>query len=285
MTSHTRPWLAIVAAIALSLVPMNDALAKKDKKSKGKEVPENIELTGLKSFDNVFGEIADIDARLDKAEKALRTAKRDLNTALALEKGTPLKDAIADLQKKSEGKVKVALKGKQPQLEASDAVPQNITDALTAVNGLTAALVVSVEELASIPGEVKSLQKKTLKFPEKLKSEVLDNPTMSIKDIPKTLKVLKGNTVVTAGLPQRSTKVSGRAVSLLEVVAGGFPAGAAADGGGDDNAEAGAEKGEDGATGEGAAASDAPKSPAKRPEDGNTGRRRDADGNVISEKQ
>ena len=227
MTRISRPWMALVAALVLSLVPANDAFAKKDKKSKGKEVPVNIELTGLTSFDDVFTKIADIDGRLDTAEKSLRTAKHDLNEALELKKGTPLKEAIADLQKKADGKVKVALNGKQPELQASEAVPQNVTDALAAVNGLTAAMVVSVDELAGIPKEVKQLQKKTVDFPSQLKAEILENPTTSIKDLPKTLKVLKANTTVTAGLPERSTKVSSRAVGILEVVGSTFPAGAA----------------------------------------------------------
>ena len=226
MTRKSRPWMALVAALALSLVPANDAFATKDKKSEGKEVPVNIELTGLKSFDNVFTEIADIDGRLDTTEKSLRTAKRDLNEALELKEGTPLKAAIADLQKKADGKVQVALNGKQPKLEASEAVPKNVADALAAVNGLTAALVVSVDQLAGIPQEVKQLQKKTLKFPDQLKTELVENPTASIKDFPKTLKVLKANGVVTSGLPQRSRDVSSRSVGILEVVASTFPAGA-----------------------------------------------------------
>ena len=88
-------------AITLGTLLIADAHAGKKDKNKGKAEAPTIEMTGLKSFDKVFTEFQDIDTKIANAEKAMKVAKRKLNEALELEKGTPLKDGIADLKTKA----------------------------------------------------------------------------------------------------------------------------------------------------------------------------------------
>ena len=198
----------MVVTLSVGTLLISDAHAGK-KNAKGKEAPPTIEMTGLKSFDAIFTEFKSIDDKVGNAEKAMKVAKRKLNEALELEKGTPLKDGIMDLKAKSEGKIKVAMKGTQPSLEASEAVPENVTNAIAALNAMTKSLTTSIEELASVPADIKRLTEASAEFPAKLKAE-LSSSGAKITEAPKILKTLKGNLTATTKLPERSGKVAGR---------------------------------------------------------------------------
>lgn len=212
----SRRLATIAALVALgSSLTLADASAGKKKKDKG---PPVIEMTGIKTFDNVFTQLKSIDDTLTAADSSMKTAKQELNVALALKKGTPLKAGLADLKQKADGKVKVVMKGKQPTLEPTDAIPQNVQDALTAVNTMTGSLQATVEGLATVDDDLKRLVKRTNKFPEKLKDELQANPLESLFKAPKILKTLKGNTVATTALPNKSTKVMGKATGMLVTV-------------------------------------------------------------------
>jgi len=224
-------------AITLGTLLIADAHAGKKDKNKGKAEAPTIEMTGLKSFDKVFTEFQDIDTKIGNAEKAMKVAKRKLNEALELEKGTPLKDGIADLKTKADGKVKVAMKGKQPTLEASDAVPENVSNAIEAVNDMTEQLTVSIEELASVPEDLKRLSEASADFPSSLKDE-LSKSGAKLTEAPKILKTLKGNVAATTQLPERSGKVATRAGNMVKMVADTFPGGDAPAEGGEETEEA-----------------------------------------------
>lgn len=212
--------LRLLATFALALtLTTADAHAKKgDAKKK-----EGIELTGIAAFDDIFTQVADIDARLVAAEDLLKTGKKDLIDALALKKGTPLKTGLAELGERADGKLAVVLDGKQPKLQATDAIPTDVQEALDAVNRLTGGIVGSVEELAEIPAEAQKLAKKTQTFPSKLKDEISADPLTTLLKAPKLTKTLKSNAEITAGLPSRSTNVVGRMNDMVTVVRAEFP--------------------------------------------------------------
>lgn len=226
--ARMRTAMMATMGLALMLAP-STALAKKGKKGKGKKGKNaQITMTGFKSFDKVFKEVADIDARISVAEDALKFAKRDLNIALDLKRGTPLKDALADLKVKGGENLSVAMTGKVPQLSVSDLAPENITNAVAAVNGLTSSLVTSIDQLAGVPEEVAALTKQAQKFPERAKKEFAGDPIGALFKAPKLVKSLNSNLKVTGSLPSRSTKVTGRATEILSVVSTEFvPAGIA----------------------------------------------------------
>jgi len=219
-----RKLAVVVATFALGLTLASDAQAGKKDKGKGKaDVPE-IEMTGLEAFDSIFTEFKAIDDKIGGAEKSMKVARRKLNEALELEKGTPLKAGMADLAAKAEGKIQMKMNGKQPTLSASDAVPENVNDAINALNKMTKQLTISVEELASVPEDLKRLSAASADFPSSLKDE-LTKSGAKITDAPKILKTLKGNLTATATLPDRSTKVAAHAGKMVVMVGEVFPSG------------------------------------------------------------
>src|SRR5690349_9929144 len=157
------------ATLALMLVLAGPAFAKdKDKGEKaGKSGPEErpvIEMTGLASFDEVFTRVAAIDEQLATAKKMLTSANIDLNAALGLANGTPIKDGLADLQAKADGKLSVAMEGTMPKLSATDAVPANVQSAIDAVNGMVTGITGSIAALETIPAEAAALATETAGF-------------------------------------------------------------------------------------------------------------------------
>lgn len=231
----SRSKVAATLALVLLLAPA-PALAKGKKGRGGREGrDEDIALTGFKSIDKVFREVSDIDERIDVAEDAMSTAKRQLNTALELKRGTPLKDAITDLKQKGGDNLQLLMVGNVPKLTAADAAPQNITDAVAAVNGMTSALVTSIDQLAGIPDDIQGLTKALDGLPDKARAEFEGDPIGALFKAPKLLKSIKGNLAVTTGLPSRSVDVSQRAASIVSLVSTEFKPAAGRDGSAPDN--------------------------------------------------
>lgn len=209
----------VAAALALVVMLSPEVALAKGKNGKGGgRRGDDITLTGFKSIDKVFREIKDIDERVDVAEEAMSTAKRQLNLALDLKRGTPLKDAITDLKAKGGDNLQLLMVGNVPKLTAADAAPQNITEAVAAVNGMTSALVTSIDELASIPDDLKDLSKALDGLPQKARAEFEGDILGSLFKAPKLLKSIKGNVAVTTALPERSVDVSKRAAAIVSLV-------------------------------------------------------------------
>jgi hypothetical protein len=208
------------ATLALLLILTLPAFAKDKDKDEGKDGPEErpvIEMTGFASFDEVFTKVAAIDEQLSTARKMLTTANNDLNTALELEKGTPLKDGLADLRSKADGKLAVAMEGTVPKLSATDAVPANVQAAIDAVNGMVAGITGSIEALTAIPAEAAALATETAAFPARIKEEATAaglKPT----EIPGKLAIVKKDVEITAGLPEKATQIVERMTTLVTTV-------------------------------------------------------------------
>lgn len=208
----------IAPMLTLLLLFSLDAHAKKDK-----DEVKGVQLTGIEAFDSVFSRVAEIDLRLVSAEQLLTQGKKDLNSALDLKRGTPFSEAITELKSRANGKLTLAMKGNLPKLEATDAVPTNVQNAIDAVNSLTDGIIGTVDNLVGIPDEAQKLIKQSKKFPDRLKDEITTDPISAIFKAPKVLKTLKGNTEITVGLPSRSTKVVGRMNDMVSVVRTEFP--------------------------------------------------------------
>ncbi len=215
------PTRTMIAALTLSLLALPaPALAKK--KGRKSKRDQDITLTGLRSVDKVLRQVADIDERIDTAEHAMSSAKRNLVVALDLKKGTPLRDAIEELKVKGGDNLEVVLEGKTPRLTVADAAPSNIAEAAQAVNDMTDALATSLDELAGIPKEVKQLSKAVDNLPTKVRQEFEGDLIGSLFKAPKVLKTLKGNLEVTASLPGRSRDVATRGAEMVKLVSTTF---------------------------------------------------------------
>jgi hypothetical protein len=220
----------LVGALVL-VIGAGDAVAagggKHDRDGKKGRKQDGIELTGIQSFDRVFTRVGEIDRLLSNAEAELRTGKRNLNTALELKKGTPLSDGIAELQDRAGGKLGLAMDGRIPKLETTDAVPSNVQSAVDAVNGLTGNLTTSIADMQSLAPEIERLVKDAQKLPTRLKDEFTRTNGAGLVDmlfkLPKTSKALAHDIEITAGLADRTSSLTSRMTDILGVLQHEFP--------------------------------------------------------------
>lgn len=191
-----RNWLVIALTATLTMGWSVDAEA--GKKDKGTEAAETegagleIVETGLADVDSFFAAAkAPIDT-ISNTKNVVNRINTDLATALGLAEGTPLADAMADLKTKAEGKVSVAMDGAMPKLEASDGVPENVSNAVGALNSALAELGQVISGLEALPEQFATLVAEAQKFtdPNTLKGMV-SNPLLATKAVPKISKNIK----------------------------------------------------------------------------------------------
>ncbi|MCA9490146.1 MAG: hypothetical protein KC621_09485 [Myxococcales bacterium] len=213
----------------LSLLVAGDAFgASKSKKSKNK-ADTGVQETGIEAFDSVFARVGEIDAQLTSTETELRTGKRNLNSALDLQRGTPLTDGITELQKRAEGKLQVTLtKGNVPTLSATDAIPTNVQSAVDAVNALSLNMTTSLTGMQSLVPEIQGLIDEAGHMPDRLKDEFSGgsaNLVDQLFKLPKTTKALKADIDLTMGLDDRAMSLTNRMTDLLDLVTTEFAPG------------------------------------------------------------
>lgn len=195
---------------------------KSESGKKAKSGRSKIEKTGIASIDSVFTQVAAIDSTLAGVESSLRSGKVNLNTALALEKGTPIEDAIASLQKTAGNKLTVVQKGKMPQLAVTDAVPANVQQAVDGLNGLLNDLTSSVDDLRAMPAQVQALVNESKSLPKKLQNEFQGDLLGSLFAMPKAMSALNTDIAILTGLPARVTSVTSRSTEIIGLVSSTF---------------------------------------------------------------
>ncbi len=204
--------VGILASAALE----TDALAKDT------TAPAEITATGIKPFDDVFMQAKDIQTNLTTSKTKLQTANDDVNTSLGLAKGTPFKDALADLNKKADGKVKVAMTGKTPTLTAQDGCPDNVKASIDATNKAATEISSVVDNMATLTTQAQALVDQTAAFPGQVPSMAKD-AGIKVTEVPKATKTVKSNITIVSQTPSQVKAVSDQAVSMLDAVASTFP--------------------------------------------------------------
>jgi len=217
MQRPMRRWIGTMM-LAVALTAPGPALAKK----KGKGKNNGIQITGIESFDDVFADVKSMDKRLTSANKLLGNAKKELNTALGLKEGTPLKDGIAELRTRADGKIGLGMKGKIPTLEATDAVPTDVQTGIDAVNQLNSDLVTSIEDLLQVSKDIQSVVKKSKAFPSQVSKEFDGGLLEKIFKMPKAAKATVHNLGITKELPGKTKKVLTRMQDIEKTVRGEF---------------------------------------------------------------
>ncbi|MBA2322052.1 MAG: hypothetical protein H0V89_12960 [Deltaproteobacteria bacterium] len=190
-----------------------------------KKNEDAIETTGIAMFDTVFAKVGPIDRTLSGVEGSLRTARTNLTSALDLQKGTPLKDALAELEREAGNQITLASRGNVPTLTAQDAMPSNVQSAIGAVNALTANLTSSLDDLQALPAQVDALITQTRRFPNQLRAEFAKGGTSLLDTlfaIPKASSALNHNLGIVTGLPDRTLSVTDRTTDILGVVSSTF---------------------------------------------------------------
>jgi hypothetical protein len=164
---------------------------------------------------------ADVDAVFTKADAPLGTVKSvrghlsdmriHLTTALALSEGTPIADALADLDQKAGDTIMVAVDTKgMPQLKASDAVPANVQSAIDAFNSGMGDIEKSAENLADIPAQLEEV----ITAAGALNADSLTKSGVPATGIPKAVKTVDHNVKV---LKSAKTEAEGILVELAGV--------------------------------------------------------------------
>ncbi len=197
-----RTLALLLGVVAFAFGPSTDAFAGGKKKA-----PQEIERTGIQSLDSFFKEAADIDNRLDRAQKARRTGRTSVATAVGVKKDASLGAALKELHTKANGNLRLAVSGGVPQLSPAGALPSDVTKGIEAVNTAMTSYVRAIDDLAGVPGRTAALVKKAQKMPEKLKAEFVPFNPMKIPTQLKAIKIVKNNIVVTKDLPKRTKKV------------------------------------------------------------------------------
>ena len=217
---------SLLTGSVASAAPRGEETEQAEGKGGGKKKKDKgIESTGIASFDRVFEKVGSIDTTLSKVEGSLRSAKLNLSTALALEQGTPLRDALAELQRTAGGKISLVQRGKIPTLSVADGVPSNVRTAVNAVNDLVGNLSGSMDELVALPGQISGLVKETKDFPSQLRAEFSKDSSGLLAllfKLPKVSSALRHNLAVVTGLPDRTVRVTERSTEILGVVTSSF---------------------------------------------------------------
>jgi hypothetical protein len=184
--------------------------------------PPEITATGIKEFDDVFMQAKDIQTNLTTSKGKLQTANDDVNSALGLTKGTPFKDAMADLNKKADGKVKVAMTGKTPTLTAADGCPDNVKASVDATNKAVGQISSVGDDMVTLEKQSEELVKQSAQFVEKA-PEAISNSGISVTQVPKVTKIIKTNVGIVQQTPGQAKALGAEATGMLDAVASTFP--------------------------------------------------------------
>lgn len=220
MSFRTVLLLSLFATAPL-VVADAEAAPKKGQTSGSEEAKYPvIEMTGIAQFDEVFTPAKSIQDTLDGQKKELTDARTQLNTALGLATDSPVKAAIEDLKGKAEGKIKVAMNGNTPKLEATEAVPENVQAGIDAVNKLMAACQNTVAAGRDLSAQAQDLISKASAFPGQVPSVVTGDPVAAAK----ALKQVNANLKAMGTTPERLKMLGNEAMAIINDVRSTFGA-------------------------------------------------------------
>jgi hypothetical protein len=205
----------LVLALALSAAAPNIAHA-------GSKA--SIESLDISSLDSVFSDASDIESQLSSAQKKRKTARKNVNEILGLDPQTSFSDSLTELKSRGSGKIEVAMSGSVPTLQATDAVPSDVSSAIDAVNSAVESYATMLTNLRDVPTESKQIARKIKKLDvADLRSEM---GSFSITEIPtriQQVRTFKTNLEVTAGLPKKANTLVQNLGTDVQAVRDVFP--------------------------------------------------------------
>lgn len=210
---------ALMIAIAGGLLLAPAAHAKKDKEEAAQEVELGaIEPTGVASFDEVFAEVTGIHQTLDRAEVQLDAANNRIAAAMGLSAGASTADALRQLADKAGGEVEVVMSGSVPTLQAADAVPEDITAAIEAINMAVTEVAGAADSLSGLPAQSTALIDEVKTFKMKLNPALLLESGIEATEMPQIARVTKANVQVAIGTPARVASVAEELAVFMDTV-------------------------------------------------------------------
>ncbi len=149
-----------------------------------------IEMTGVADIDDIFTKANAPIESLRDARMKIENISPSLIQALGLTEGTPFSDALSDLMEKAEGKINLAISEQGvPSLEPSDAVPENVSSAIDAVNQGVSDATAAIAELSEIPAQIQEVIAAAQSFNPK---SLIDSGVKPL-EAPKLMKTIASN--------------------------------------------------------------------------------------------
>lgn len=183
-----------------------------------------IETIGVRSFDQVFSEARDVDNTLISAQQSRQSGRRDLNEVLGLDAKTSFEDALRELRSLGEGKLKVVNRGNVPSLQASEAVPSNVQNAIDTVNSTVSEYQSLLTSLADIPEQCSEISQQASQLSvADLRSETQIRSISDISERIQQARQLRDNVEVVRKLPQKSQRLMSNLRGDVAAVSSVFP--------------------------------------------------------------
>jgi uncharacterized protein YoxC len=214
---RTRSLLPLAAA-AFFAFQIDNAFAGKDKAADDGATAELvIEDTGVAKVDAFYDKVEAMIGKLQSAQADMDSANASLAEALGLAEGTPVADALADLQAKAEGKIELVLEGTKPTLQAGEGVPENVQNAINATNEMAAKLTAAAETLKGVATDVAPLLAEAKDMPA-----AIAESDLGLKDKATATKTTASNLKTTKQIPEEANTLAGQCSESLELIKSTF---------------------------------------------------------------
>ena len=214
--------LAIAAFTLNAAVVSSDAFAKKEKASAEASGPLEIQETKIASFDDTFGKVKDLQAKLTLMNTNMVGANDKITEALGLPKGTPVADALADLKAKAGDTLTVALDGDKPKLTVADAAPENVKSAVTAANDAVNMWMAAAKDATTLQSDLMAIKDEAAALPGKTPDAVKE-AGLPVTELPKVTKAVNNNlkaTMQTVDMAKMVVESLGANIQTLKGFAG-----------------------------------------------------------------
>ncbi|GEM_PF-3301637 len=208
-----------VLASALVLPGTADAKRKKSDDS-AEQATETVDIEdcGVAEFDTVFNEARGIHDTLTDAQTKLAEANTGIATALGLDPGATLADALTNLKELGGDAISMTLDGTTPKLSATDAAPAEVTAAIEAVNTAVGNVLEVAASLATLPDQSKQVVESAKALPGQLNADILESNGLAAKDLLGVGKTVKNNVKAIGTTPDRVTSVTGELTAFVDTV-------------------------------------------------------------------
>lgn len=173
--------------------------------------------TGISEFDGVFGKVKPIQDSVKQETEKLKSARANVNTALGVADGAVLADALAELQKKADHKIKVAMEGGTPKLNPEGVVPDEVQKGIDAVNELVGVAQGTIKTAEGLAAQSQELVTACAAFPGKVPS-LVKNPL----EIASKGKLVGDDIAATKAMPDRVKLLSDEATGIVTDVQAAF---------------------------------------------------------------
>jgi hypothetical protein len=174
---------------------------------------------GIAEFDSVFTEAGRLQKEMKTSYQNVKDAKTNVNTVLGVATDAPVATALADLQAKAAGKLKVVMNGTTPKLEAKDAIPDNVQKGLDAVNNLVDIGKKTADSVLAMKDKVVALGQQAAGFPMKVPTML---GSLSADQVKTTSKIVGDNVKSIKAMPGQIESISSQVTSIFNDIKTAF---------------------------------------------------------------